>query len=131
MSFINFLETGYDHIAKGILYVICEIFWKIVHAVGNLVDVITGVFYKLTGANYLGSGGDTLIEEQDLLSQLFNQNIVTTDITKFYDENNELIYFNEQGASSLDTVSLSMVKEVFLKGTKDFEKDLYNIFHER
>lgn len=80
MSLINFLgldDSGYGNFAKGILYVICEIFWKIMHAIGNLVDVITGLFYKLTGANYLGSGSETLVEEQDLLSQLVNQNIVS------------------------------------------------------
>lgn len=78
MSFINFLATGsgeYEHVAKGILYVICEILWKIVHAVGNLVDVVTGLFYKLAGMDYLGSG--SIGQEQDLLSQLFNQNIVS------------------------------------------------------
>jgi len=80
MSFINFLDltdSKYGNYAKGILYVICEVFSKIIYAVGNLIDVITGLFYKLAGANYLGSGSETLVEEQDLMSQLFNQNIVS------------------------------------------------------
>ena len=80
MSFLNFLglsDSGYGDYAKGILYVICEIFWKIIYAVNNLIDVVTGLFYKLAGVNYLGSGNETLVEEQDLLSQLFNQNIVS------------------------------------------------------
>ena len=78
MSFINFLASGsseYEHVAKGILYVICEILWKIVRAVGNLVDVITGLFYKLAGVDYLGSGSTN--QDPDLLNQLFNQNIVS------------------------------------------------------
>ena len=81
MSFINFLgleDPGYGNIAKGILYVICEVLWKIVQAVGNLVDVITGLFYKLAGLDYLGSGSGVAAEQQDLLTQLFNQNIVST-----------------------------------------------------
>lgn len=80
MSFINFLgldNSEYGKYAKGILYVVYEILWKIIHAIGSLVDVITGLFYKLAGVNYLGSGSETLVEEQDLLSQLFNQNIVS------------------------------------------------------
>ena len=44
------------------------------------------------------------------------------------DENNELIYFNEQGASSLDTVSLSTVKEVFIEGTKGFNYKVDSVF---
>lgn len=81
MSFINFLglnDPGYGNFAKGILYVICEVLWKIVQAVGNLVDVITGLFYKLAGLDYLGSGAGIAEEQQDLLTQLFNQNIVST-----------------------------------------------------
>ncbi len=80
MSIVNFFkldDPGYGNIAKGILYAIYELFWKIVYAVGNLIDVITGLFYKLVGVNYLGSGSENLVEEQDLLSQLFNQNIVS------------------------------------------------------
>ena len=81
MSFINFLglgDPGYGNFAKGILYVICEVLWKIVRAVGNLVDVITGLFYKLAGLDYLGSGTGVAEEQQDLLTQLFNQNIVSS-----------------------------------------------------
>jgi len=80
MSLFNILNTtgnGYDNVAKGILYVIYEIFWKIIYAANSLIDVITGLFYKLAGVNYLGSGSETLVEEKDLLSQLFNQNIVS------------------------------------------------------
>lgn len=80
VSFFNFLgleDSGYGDYAKGILYVICEILGKIIQAACKLIDVITGLFYKLAGANYLGSGSETLVEEQDLLSKLFNQNIVS------------------------------------------------------
>ena len=78
MSFMNFFAINdYNDVAKGILFAIYEIFWKIVYAMGNLIDVITGLFYKLAGIDYLGSGGETLVEEQDLLSSLFNQNIVS------------------------------------------------------
>lgn len=78
MSFVNFFAINdYNDIAKGILFAIYEIFWKIVYAIGNLIDVITGLFYKLVGIDYLGSGSETLVEEQDLLSKLFNQNIVS------------------------------------------------------
>ena len=80
MSFIRFLgidDPGYGNFAKGILYVIYEILWKIVHSIGRVVDAITGLFYKLAGLDYLGSGGESLVEEQDLLSQMFNQNIVS------------------------------------------------------
>ena len=85
MSLFNFLDlndSGYGNFAKGILYVICEIFWKIIYAVNSLIDVVTGLFYKLAGVNYLGSGSETLVEEQDLLSKLFNQNIVS-DVSLF------------------------------------------------
>ena len=80
MSFMNFLgleNPDYGNYAKGILYTIYEIFWKIVYAINSLIDVITGLFYKLAGSNYLGSGSESLVEEQDLLSKLFNQNIVS------------------------------------------------------
>ena len=82
MSLVRFLTgavdtSAYDHVAKGILYVIYDVLWKIMYAIGSLVDVITGLFYKLAGLDYLGSGSETLVEEQDLLSQLFNQNIVS------------------------------------------------------
>lgn len=80
MSFINFLgleDPNYGNYAKGILYVIYDILWKIVSAVGNLIDVVTGLFYKLAGATYLGSGSSELVEKQDLMSKLFNQNIVS------------------------------------------------------
>ena len=80
MSFINFLgldDPGYGNFAKGILYVIYELLWKVVYAVGKLVDAVTGLFYKLAGLDYLGSGSESLVEETDLLSQLFNQNIVS------------------------------------------------------
>ena len=68
MSFINFLglsDETYGDYAKGILYVICEIITKLIHAVGTLLDVIAGLFYKITGANYAGSGSGALVEEQD------------------------------------------------------------------
>lgn len=80
MSFIHFLgldDPGYGNFAKGILYVIYEILWNIVYAVGKLVDSLTGIFYKLAGLDYLGSGSETLVEEKDLLSQIFNQNIIS------------------------------------------------------
>lgn len=81
MSFINFLgleDPNYGSYAKGILYVIYDILWKIVNAVGSLIDVVTGLFYKLAGANYLGSGSEELVEKQDLLSKLFNENIISS-----------------------------------------------------
>lgn len=80
MSFINLLglsDAGYGNIAKGILYVIYELLWKIIYGMGKLIDSITGLFYKIAGLDYLGSGGETLVEEQDLLTQMFNQNIVS------------------------------------------------------
>ena len=78
MSFVNlFAINDYNDIAKGILFAIYDIFWKIVYAIGSLIDVITGLFYKLAGIDYLGSGGETLVEEQDLFTKLFNQNIVS------------------------------------------------------
>ncbi len=77
LKFMGLEEPIYGNYAKGILYVICEIFWKVMHAVGEFIDVVTGIFYKLAGSQYLGSGSETLVEEQDLLSQLFNQNIVS------------------------------------------------------
>ncbi len=80
MSFINLLglnDAGYGNIAKGILYVIYELLWKLIYGMGKLIDSITGLFYKIAGLDYLGSGGETLIEEQDLLTQMFNQNIVS------------------------------------------------------
>lgn len=80
MSLINFLaldDPGYGNFAKGILYVIYEIMWKLVKAIGTLIDAITGIFYKLAGLNYLGSGEESLVEETDLLSQIFNQNIIS------------------------------------------------------
>lgn len=80
MSFINLLgldDPNYGNYAKGILYVIYDIFWKIINAVGSLIDVVTGLFYKLVGATYLGSGSGELVENQDLLSKLFNENIVS------------------------------------------------------
>ena len=78
MSKFNFLAINdYNDVAKGILFAIYEIFWKIVHAMGSLIDVITGLFYKLAGMDYLGSGGEALVEEQDLLTRLINQNIIS------------------------------------------------------
>jgi len=80
VSFINFLasdHSSYSNYAKGILYVIYEILWKIVYAISNLVDAITGLFYKLAGLDYMGSGSETIVKEEDLLTQLFNQNIVS------------------------------------------------------
>lgn len=80
MSLINFLaldDPGYGNFAKGILYVIYELLWKLIRAIGTLIDAITGIFYKLAGLNYLGSGNENLVEETDLLSQLFNQNIIS------------------------------------------------------
>ena len=78
MSLINLLGIDdYGNVAKGILFSVYEVFWKIVHAIGSLIDVITGLFYKLAGVDYLGSGSETLVEEQDLLSRLFNQNVVS------------------------------------------------------
>ena len=44
MSFMNFLgleNPDYGNYAKGILYTIYEIFWKIVYAINSLIDVIT------------------------------------------------------------------------------------------
>jgi hypothetical protein len=80
MSFVNFLgldDPGYGNFAKGILYVIYEMLWKVVCAVGKFVDAITGLFYKLAGLDYLGSGREELVEQEDLLSQMFNQNIIS------------------------------------------------------
>lgn len=80
MSFINMLgleDPGYGNVAKGILYAIYELFFKVVYACNSLLDLITGLFYKLAGANYLGSGSETLVEEQDLFTRIFNQNIVS------------------------------------------------------
>ena len=44
------------------------------------------------------------------------------------DENNNLIYRNQMGASSVDTVSLNTLKNVFVEGTKDFDGKVDAIF---
>ena len=78
MSFINFFSSDYQQVAKGIIYAIYKILWKVVYAIGELIDAVTGLFYKLAGLDYLGSGSESLVENTDLFSQIFNQNVVSS-----------------------------------------------------
>ena len=44
------------------------------------------------------------------------------------DENKNIIYKKEAGPSSIDTVPLSVLKEVFIEGTKDFQYKVDGVF---
>lgn len=44
------------------------------------------------------------------------------------DENNNLVYYKECGPSSLDTVSLNKIKEVFIEGTSSFKYQVDGVF---
>lgn len=44
------------------------------------------------------------------------------------DENKNIVYKKEAGPSSIDTVPLSVVKDVFIEGTKDFQYKVDGVF---
>lgn len=119
MSFINFLglsDESYGNYAKGILYVICEIISKLIKGIGTLIDVITGLFYKIAGSTYLGSGSDVLVEEQDLFSKLFNENVVS-DLSLF------MIVISISLMSVFGTIAV--VKQLYF--SKDDRKSLSDV----
>ena len=66
--------SSYEGTARGILYVIYEIMWKIIYYVLTLIDEITVLFYKVAGINVV----DGVVENKNMLDQLLNQSIIST-----------------------------------------------------
>lgn len=66
------LTEGSENTARGILYVIYEMLWKIIYYVLTLIDTITNLFYKVAGINV----SDGVVESKNMFDQILNQGII-------------------------------------------------------
>ena len=74
MNFLSLAGKGYENAARGILYVLYEIVWKLTYSVLSLVDEITKLFYKVAGIN-INNG---VVEKASIIDQILGQNVITT-----------------------------------------------------
>ena len=74
MNFLALSGSSYEDAARGILYVIYEIIWKLMYGVFILIDEVSKLFYKVAGINV----SDGVVENKNMLDQLLGQNVVGT-----------------------------------------------------
>ena len=74
MNFLSLVGKGYENTARGILYVIYEVVWKLTYYVLSLIDEITKLFYKVAGINV----NDGVVEKSSIIDQILGQNVITT-----------------------------------------------------
>lgn len=74
MNFLSLAGKGYENAARGILYVLYEIVWKLTYYVLSLIDEITKLFYKVAGINVV----DGVVEKASIIDQLLGQSAITT-----------------------------------------------------
>lgn len=72
MNFFALAGSQYENAARGILYVIYEVLWKLMYYVLTLIDEITKLFYKVAGINVK----DGVVENQNMFDQLLNNNLL-------------------------------------------------------
>ena len=73
MNFLALAGSSYEDSARGILYVIYEILWKLIYYVLILVDEVSKLFYKVAGINVT----DGVVEKKNMFSQLLEHKFVT------------------------------------------------------
>ena len=73
MNFLALTGSSYETTARGILYVIYEILWKLMYYVLMLIDEVSKLFYKVAGINV----SDGVVENKNMFDQLLNQNVIT------------------------------------------------------
>lgn len=73
MNFLALAGSSYEDSARGILYVIYEILWKLIYYVLVLVDEVSKLFYKVAGINVT----DGVVEKKNMFSQLLEHKFVT------------------------------------------------------
>ena len=74
MNFLSLVGKGYENTARGILYVLYEVVWKLTYYVLSLIDEITKLFYKIAGINV----NDGVVEKSSIIDQILGQNVITT-----------------------------------------------------
>lgn len=74
MNFLALASSSYESTARGILYVIYEMLWKIIYYALILIDEIAKLFYKIAGINF----DDGVIENKNMFQQLLNQNVISS-----------------------------------------------------
>ena len=73
MNLLALAGSSYEPTARGILYVVYEIMWKLCYYVLLLIDEVAKLFYKVAGINV----NDGVVENKNMFDQLLNQNVVT------------------------------------------------------
>ena len=73
MNLLALAGSTYEPTARGILYVIYEMMWKLIYYVLLLIDEVTKLFYKVAGINV----EDGVVENKNMIDQLLNQNVLT------------------------------------------------------
>lgn len=73
MNLLALAGSSYEPTARGILYVVYEIMWKLCYYVLLLIDEVTRLFYKVAGIHV----SDGVVENKNMFEQLLNQNVVT------------------------------------------------------
>jgi len=74
MNFLSLADKGYENAARGILYVVYEIVWKLTYYVLSLIDEITKLFYKVAGINV----NNGVVEKASIIDQILGQSTITT-----------------------------------------------------
>ena len=74
MNFLSLAGKEYASTARGILYVLYEVIWKLTYYVLSLIDEITKLFYKVAGINV----NNGVVEKASIIDQLLGQNVITT-----------------------------------------------------
>ena len=73
MNFLSLAGKSYADSARGILYVIYEVIWKLTYYVLTLIDEIAKLFYKVAGINV----SDGVVEKASIIDQLLGQKAIT------------------------------------------------------
>ena len=73
MNFLALTGSSYEDTARGILYVVYEILWKLMFYVLTLIDEVSKLFYKVAGI----SVSDGVVENKNMFDQLLNHGAIT------------------------------------------------------
>ena len=74
LNLLALAGSSYENTARGILYVVYEMLWKIIYYVLTLIDMIANLFYKVAGINV----NDGVVENKNMFDQILNQNVISS-----------------------------------------------------
>lgn len=73
LNFLALAESSYENTARGILYVIYELIWKLMYYVLILIDEVSKLFYKVAGINVK----DGVVQNKNIFDQLLKDSVIS------------------------------------------------------